>query len=252
MADIFKEEMILYPEKQVIFRSTPPQHFDGGGVYPPGYFQEDIPGQKCLNKPFRKQFHANICLREVSQKYGFKYLDSAPLYMDRYDMHFPDSYKTDCSHFCYTPEVIIPEIALLNTLLWQGGSCLLVSCLSVSLKSFFLLQTMLHCLFGENTKKHQIAKTRGLQQCTSIPRKQVLHAAIPFLTTKCKLKEKKNIEKVVLPFSSLYGSFSSLHDQTHIIPEFDSGSQLGNVVFQHQKNNVLQSVRPLAMKAHSL
>ncbi len=117
MADILKEEVTKHPEKKVIFRSTPPQHFDGGGIAPIGYYQDDIEGQQCLDYPFGKELYANFCLKEIAKEYGFKYLNSAPIYMDRYDMHFPEHTKMDCSHFCHTPETYIPEIALINKLL---------------------------------------------------------------------------------------------------------------------------------------
>ncbi len=117
MAEILKKEVKQHPWKQVVFRSTPPQHFNGGGVYPAGYFQGEVEGQGCLDKPFGKELYSNFCLKEISEVYGFKYLNSAPIYVDRYDMHFPFHHRVDCSHFCHTPEVYIPEIALLNQIL---------------------------------------------------------------------------------------------------------------------------------------
>ena len=114
MADVIKEES---SGSTVIFRSTPPQHYDGSGVYTPGFFQEELPGQACLTKPFTQDFYGNLCLREVAKKYGFLYLDSSAIFMDRYDMHFPDARKLDCTHVCHSPELYIPEMILLNQLL---------------------------------------------------------------------------------------------------------------------------------------
>ena len=56
-------------------------------------------------------------MREVAKKYGFKYLDSVAIYADRWDLHYPNHKPAaDCTHSCYTPETIIPELALLNEL----------------------------------------------------------------------------------------------------------------------------------------
>ena len=59
----------------------------------------------------------NYYLEELSQQYGFKILNSAALYADRWDLHFPKN--KDWLHFCATPETAVPEMALLNQLLEQ-------------------------------------------------------------------------------------------------------------------------------------
>ncbi len=122
MAHVLREETRKNSEKIVILRTTLPQYFYAGPEYPIGYYT-DLPGfvnyikehKSCLNQTFDKNHWTNFFLEKFSKEYGFKFLDSAPLYTDRWDLvHYG---KIDCTHFCYTPEIAVPEIALLTQLL---------------------------------------------------------------------------------------------------------------------------------------
>ena len=121
MADILKKEVQLHPEKVVILRSTLPQHFDGMKVLPDGYYIESMPYKSCLKETFSEKHWTNVYMEKVSSRYGFGYLNTAPLYMDRWDLHIAThvakNSKVDCTHWCYTPEVFGPEVALMNQLL---------------------------------------------------------------------------------------------------------------------------------------
>ena len=115
IASILKTELIKHPEKQIVFRNTLPQHFNIGnntGGYFPGFKKSTA----CFGNN-NVQHWTNKYLKEVSKQYGFKYLESFPIYADRWDLHPPKTDSLDCTHFCYTPELIVPEIALLNTLI---------------------------------------------------------------------------------------------------------------------------------------
>ena len=107
---LLKEELTRHPYKQLIFRNTLPQHFNSRQNGRSGeYYNIVNKDRKCYginNIPH----WTNKYLKEVAKKYGFKYLDSFPIYAARWDLHFPA--KSDCSHNCYTPETVIPELTL--------------------------------------------------------------------------------------------------------------------------------------------
>ncbi len=110
LGKIAQEEMIKGPGKQVILRSTLPQHFQGKG----GWHQPRTKGKGCKKISSYKEHWTNEYLKKTAEHYGLKYMDSAPFYVDRWDLHMR---PIDCTHSCITPEVTIPEMALLNSLL---------------------------------------------------------------------------------------------------------------------------------------
>lgn len=109
VSTIFKEELTRHPEKQVIIRSTTPQHYAGYPYYTLG--QKDW---NCQKRTTYNEHWTNKILKSAAKQYGFKYMNSFPIYMDRWDLHFR---KMDCTHSCVTAEVIVPEMALLNSIL---------------------------------------------------------------------------------------------------------------------------------------
>ncbi len=121
IAEILKKEVQLHPDKVVMWRSTLPQHFDGMNVTSDGYYTGLLLYKACIKETFKGIHWTNIYMEQVSSEYGFKFLNTAPLYMDRWDLHFSTyvakSGNVDCTHSCYTPEVLAPEIALMNQLL---------------------------------------------------------------------------------------------------------------------------------------
>ena len=114
VAEILKDELSRHPEKQVIFRSTLPQHFFTPGQ-DHGFFTTDA--VSCGPTPKPRSHFTNFYMEQITKFYGFKFLDSTGIYKDRWDMHFPLAESLDCSHWCYSPEIIVPEVALLNQLL---------------------------------------------------------------------------------------------------------------------------------------
>ena len=115
LAKIMKLEMKEHPYKQVICRNTLPQHFQAvNGSF---YFEGFDKSLQCSRKPNNLHHWTNKHLEEICKAYGFKYLDSFPIFADRWDLHEPWRIPPDCSHYCFTPELVIPEIAMLNELL---------------------------------------------------------------------------------------------------------------------------------------
>ena len=115
IAHILNTELSKHPEKQVVFRNTLPQHFYRGKGRD-RYFRGFNKSKICFGTN-NVQHWTNKYMKEVSKHYGFKYLESFPIYADRWDLHVRKTGRLDCTHFCYTPELIVPEIALLNTLI---------------------------------------------------------------------------------------------------------------------------------------
>ncbi len=119
MAEVLKQEQTSHPEKQIIIRSTLPQHFDNHQLYPPGYYYGSIMNTKCLNESNFKEHFSNFYQQRLCTDFGFKYLNSAPLYAERWDLHYDKvSYfknHNDCTHWCFTPENIMPEVALIQS-----------------------------------------------------------------------------------------------------------------------------------------
>ncbi len=116
MANVIEEEVRLHPAKQVIIRNTLPQHFHYFGAVPHGYYDPTAQGSICW-KSNKKDHFTNYYTSQIADLYGFKFLNSAPVYMERWDLHFPKHKKSDCSHWCYTPEIYVPELSILNQLL---------------------------------------------------------------------------------------------------------------------------------------
>ena len=105
--------------KTVVVRSTTPQHYftkQGSGLY-----EERITGLNICDIEVTnpRQHSTNYLLMEMAVKYNFKYLDNFPIYYQRGDL--PPGRKMsgryDCTHHCYTPEVIWPELVLLTELI---------------------------------------------------------------------------------------------------------------------------------------
>ncbi len=110
LGKIAQAEMRNHPGKEVILRSTLPQHF----LTHDGWFHKNKEKSKKCNKISYKEHWTNSYLKSTVAQFGFKYMDSAPFYVDKWDLH---ANPRDCTHSCLTAEVTIPEMALLNSLL---------------------------------------------------------------------------------------------------------------------------------------
>ena len=96
---------------QIVFRATLPQHFKNDKNN--GFFS----GKKteCTNYSSGMEHPSNALIGYMAKQFGFKYLNSYHIYQDRFDLHTEQ--KGDCTHYCYTPELIIPELKLLDQLI---------------------------------------------------------------------------------------------------------------------------------------
>ena len=103
--------------KTVVVRSTTPQHyFTARGS---GLFHERVYSRNTCDIEVTMQHPTNYLLMEMAMKYEFKYLDNFPIYYQRGDL--PPGMREDgildCTHHCYSPEVIWPEVVLLTELI---------------------------------------------------------------------------------------------------------------------------------------
>ena len=112
---ILQNEMIKDKRKQVVFRATLPQHFLSKANT--GLYEQYNPNASCAKSTSIIENHTNALLKAAAEKYGFKYLNNYYIYRDRFDLHSRTK-KGDCTHYCYTPELIIPELILLEQLIW--------------------------------------------------------------------------------------------------------------------------------------
>ena len=105
--------------KQVIIRSTTNQHFitkSGDGFY----LNRIKSNTKCANSLKNpSQHYTNYYLREMAKKYHFQYLDNFPIFYGRGDLvvGWKKGVALDCTHYCYSPEIIWPELVLLTQLI---------------------------------------------------------------------------------------------------------------------------------------
>ncbi len=114
---ILRAELQTNPQKQVVLRGNLPQHFPGNN----GYFAftkvQNYRKIGCTNKTTEREFFTNYALKSTAKENNFKYMDSFPFYMERWDLHDKKKKHFDCSHYCITAEITVPELALLNSLL---------------------------------------------------------------------------------------------------------------------------------------
>ena len=110
VAGLLKEELTRHPHKQVVFRSTLPEHFYDG-TNTGGYLRDLNNEISCYGINYQQHW-TNKYMKDVSKRFGFKYLGTFPIYAERWDLHFLE--QLDCTHYCYTPETVIPELALLD------------------------------------------------------------------------------------------------------------------------------------------
>ena len=111
----------LKTTKQVIVRATLPQHFiteSGLGLY------GDLTNfEECATTlPYPMPHPTNYFLKNMAKRFNFSFLDNFSIYYERGDLtrgvdkSLEDS-KLDCTHHCYTPELILPELVLLTQLI---------------------------------------------------------------------------------------------------------------------------------------
>ena len=116
----FFSDVTRNTQKQVIVRATLPQHFitkSGLGFYSDRLRNET---NKCATKvPFPVPHSTNYFLKNMARRFNFSFLDNFSIYYERGDLTkgLKASGKLDCSHHCYTPELIWPELVLLTQII---------------------------------------------------------------------------------------------------------------------------------------
>ena len=99
---------------KVVFRTTAPQHFEsfnGLGLYVEKYVPWPF---KCVDIKIPERNGADSITRFAAKKYGFVMFDDFEIFSSRWDLHQEDG---DCTHYCFTMETIMPQLALLSQLL---------------------------------------------------------------------------------------------------------------------------------------
>lgn len=116
MSKLLKTELQKNPGKRIIVRNTLPSHFKSRSQL--GLFMESALRENTTCMPHRPLVGdpTTSYQRVAADRLGFLFLDGYNIYKTRYDLHSLTDYR-DCTHWCYTPELIIPEMALLNQLL---------------------------------------------------------------------------------------------------------------------------------------
>ncbi len=104
---------------KIIFRMTLPQHFNS--ITQTGWYQDTTKEEKhkkdCsfINNPARHFIDNTV--RKYTLKYGFQILDEFEIFSARSDLHQRVHGIKDCTHYCFTMETIMPQLALLIQLL---------------------------------------------------------------------------------------------------------------------------------------
>ena len=130
--DLLIVETRKNPHKKVVLRSTLPTHHlatqnrkTKTGVFRPGLFDE-MRKKTCWHGVPPVDDPTNGHQKTLAETFGFAFYDAFNVYKARGDLHsvkylFDSKAKNrsvrDCTHFCYSPELIFPELALLNNAL---------------------------------------------------------------------------------------------------------------------------------------
>ena len=105
---------------QVIVRATLPQHFitkSGMGLYGDSATSGI---RKCDTKvPFPEPHFTNYFLKNMATRFNFSFMDNFSIYYERGDLTLGQKAPTilDCTHHCYEPELIWPELVLLTQII---------------------------------------------------------------------------------------------------------------------------------------
>ena len=105
----------------MILRATLPQHFiseSGLGLYGDRFKNKT---EKCATKvAFPVPHPTNYLLKNTARRFNYSFLDNFSIYYERGDLTLgmKAPHVLDCTHHCYTPELIWPELVLLTQLIY--------------------------------------------------------------------------------------------------------------------------------------
>ena len=106
--------------KQVIVRATLPQHFiTKSGL---GFYGDSATSgtRKCDAKvPYPEPHFTNYFLKNMVRRFNFSFMDNFSIYYERGDLTLGQKAPNilDCTHHCYSPELIWPELVLLTQII---------------------------------------------------------------------------------------------------------------------------------------
>ncbi len=100
----------------LILRNTLPQHFQS--KFNTGRYGRYIFGNKCAPVSQPERHPTDMIVEHYAKLYNIKILDDSGIFADRWDLHQQTKFpKLDCTHFCYTPATVWPQLTLLSQLL---------------------------------------------------------------------------------------------------------------------------------------
>ncbi len=103
----------------ILFRNTLPQHFptaSNTGIYSHYTAKK---GGKCVKVTHPEKHPSDIIMEHYAKIHNISILNDYILFLDRWELHSVKNkhLHLDCTHFCYTPELAVPQLVLMNQLL---------------------------------------------------------------------------------------------------------------------------------------
>ena len=104
---------------QIIFKVTLPQHLrpESHSMQTGLYHARSVPDnplQACTFVKNPRRHAMDAVVRQYAQEYGFQMFDDFDIFSARWDLHQEVATKRDCTHYCFTMETIMPQLALLS------------------------------------------------------------------------------------------------------------------------------------------
>ncbi len=99
----------------LILRNTLPQHFQSS--HHSGRYEPNRLGEKCVPVRQPERYTTDIIAEYFAKLHNIRILNDAGIFADRWDLHQQIKPKLDCTHFCYTPATVWPQLTLLIQLL---------------------------------------------------------------------------------------------------------------------------------------
>ncbi len=112
LAEVLSAAARERPRMRIVFRATLPQHFMSS--HQTGFFEDN--DMECAKVKATTPHPTNVFLKNYATQFRFLYLDTFALYAERYDLHSVFN-RADCTHYCFCPELIVPEVIMLAMML---------------------------------------------------------------------------------------------------------------------------------------
>ncbi len=103
---------------QIIYKMTSPQHFaTSTGT---GWYEDlaDPQNRQCVNNTYPARHFIDSIAKQYASQHGFSIFDDFDIFTSRWDMHpFRNTKGADCTHYCFSMETVMPQLALLTHIL---------------------------------------------------------------------------------------------------------------------------------------